>query len=81
MSLMWTLRKLVDPLEWLKEDEEKRSAREDKPGEPKDGGGGGVTIEEVPRPAESWACRICAHESTSGGYCPKCLADTMQRKR
>lgn len=80
MSLIWTLRKFVDPLAWLREDAEKRSAREDKPGEPKDGGGG-VRVEEVARPPETWACRVCSYESGSGAYCPVCLADTMQRTR
>lgn len=80
MSLLWTLRKLIDPVEWMRESEEKRSAREDKPGEPKDGGGG-ISVEDVARPAEVWACRICSHESGAGSYCAKCLADTMQRKK
>lgn len=80
MSLMWTLRKFADPLQWLRESEEKRAAREVKPGEPKDGGSD-VVLETPERPAEQWACRTCAYESGAGDYCPKCLADTMRRRR
>ena len=80
MSLIWTLRRFADPLQWLKENEDKRRARESQPGEPHDGGGG-PHVDEVPRPAEWWACRICSRHSTSGSYCPTCLADTMQRVR
>ena len=80
MSLMWTLRKLVDPVQWLRESWERRSAREDKPGEPKDGGTPALVVESIERPAEKWACRMCAYSSESGAYCPRCLADTMQRR-
>lgn len=80
MSLMWTLRKFVDPLEWRKESEEKRAARELVVEQPNDGGGG-PAVARLARPAEEWTCRICAYESAAGDYCPTCLADTMQPRR
>ena len=81
MSLMWSLKRFIDPAQWLREEWDRRSAREDKEGEPKadDPPPQLVMPEETVRVAERGACRTCAWESASGEFCPKCLADTMQR--
>ena len=79
MSLLWTLRKWIAPLA-MHEDADRRRAREAPRDEPKDGGGG-FTVEAPARPEERWACRVCGHESSTGDYCPRCVADTMVKQR
>lgn len=67
MSIVESLRKLVDPVQAQNRDEEQKNER------------------ELPRRANAgdpprFACRICGHLDTQGGYCPTCLADTMERQ-
>jgi rubrerythrin len=66
MSIVESLTKLVDPMV-ARAREEERKAERDKP-KREDAG-------DPPR----FACRVCGHEDIDGGYCPTCLADTMQR--
>ena len=65
MSIIESLVKLVDPIQAREREAEQRRARE----EPKRDHDG-----DPPR----FACRICGHESPEKGYCPDCLADTME---
>jgi rubrerythrin len=67
MSIVESLRKLVDPVQAHNQQEEQKDDR------------------ALPRRASAsdpprFACRICGHLDTQGGYCPTCLADTMQRQ-
>jgi rubrerythrin len=67
MSIVESLRKLVDPVQAENGEEEQKNDR------------------ELPRRASAsepprFACRICGYLDTQGGYCPTCLADTMERQ-
>ena len=65
MSIVESLKRLVDPVQARQLEEERRKAREqpkrDHAGDP-----------------PSFACRICGHVSADKAYCPECLADTME---
>jgi rubrerythrin len=66
MSIIESLRKLTDPVRARAAEEERRVVR------------------ELPRRAATGApphfrCRVCGQEEEQGGYCPRCLADTMKR--
>ena len=65
MSIVESLKRLVDPVQARQLEEERRKARE-QPKRDHDG--------EPPR----FACRICGHVSEDKAYCPECLADTME---
>jgi rubrerythrin len=65
MSIIESLVKLVDPIQARQQEEERRRAREDNKGD---------TSSDPPR----FACRICGHQSPDKGFCPDCLADTME---
>jgi hypothetical protein len=65
MSIIESLVKLVDPIQARQREEERRRAREDNKGD---------ASTDPPR----FACRICGHQSPDRGYCPDCLADTME---
>ena len=65
MSIVESLRKIVDPVQARQREEERKSERE----QPKREGAAG----EPPR----FVCRVCGHEDEQKGYCPSCLADTM----
>ena len=66
MSIIESLTKLVDPMVARAREEERKAERE----QPKRENAG-----DPPR----FACRVCGHEDIDSGYCPTCLADTMQR--
>jgi hypothetical protein len=66
MSIVESLRKLVEPVQAENGQQEQKN----------DG--------ELPRRASAsdpprFACRICGHLDSQSGYCPTCLADTMER--
>jgi rubrerythrin len=65
MSIVESLRKLVDPVQAENREQERKTDRE----LPKRAHAG-----EPPR----FICRICGHVDTQSGYCPTCLADTME---
>jgi rubrerythrin len=65
MSIVESLRKLVDPVEARAREEELRVTRE----QPK--------RDDAAPPL--FVCRVCGHRSADGSYCPVCLADTMER--
>ena len=65
MSIVESLKKLLDPLQARLEEQERKSLRE----QPK---------KEVPGDPPSHVCRVCGHASADESYCPKCLADTME---
>jgi hypothetical protein len=65
MSIVESLLRIVDPVQAEQREQERKVARE----QPKREHAG-----DPPR----FSCRVCALEDTQGGYCPACLADTMQ---
>jgi rubrerythrin len=68
VSIIESLKRIVDPVQARQEAEELRKQRE----QPKRDHAG-----DPPR----FACRICGHESDDKSYCPECLADTMEPLR
>jgi rubrerythrin len=64
MSIVQSLKKLVDPIRARDEAHELEKLRE----QPKRENAG-----DPPH----YRCRICEAISTDAGYCPNCLADTM----
>jgi rubrerythrin len=66
MSIVESLRKIVDPLAAKQRDEELRSERE----QPK---------REASGDPPHFACRVCGLEDEHGDYCPSCLAQTMEK--
>jgi hypothetical protein len=65
--MLWLFKRFVDPVAHRQEAEEHRrklKTREVKPAEA--------------APDVLYRCRVCELESTSGEYCPKCLAATME---
>jgi hypothetical protein len=76
VSLLWLLRRYIDPIEHRAEAEDRRRARETAPAD----GQPDATDFAIPHgdaDVGRYVCRICGHESGDGAYCPDCLADTM----
>lgn len=80
MSMLDSLWRFVDPIEFRKKQEERRQKRKVQPPGVDD------DVELPPaRPdgkAPPLVCRVCGY---SGGpehrFCPRCLAETMERRR
>ena len=66
MSIVESLKKIVDPVEARRREEELLAERE----QPKRNDDG-----DPPH----FKCRVCGLEDLESSYCPSCLADTMQR--
>jgi rubrerythrin len=64
MSILYTLKKLVDPNQARLEEAERKKRRE-------------MKKREAPGDPPVYVCRVCGARSTEGAYCPQCLADTM----
>ncbi|HLL54218.1 MAG TPA: hypothetical protein VK447_11760 [Myxococcaceae bacterium] len=82
MSILWTLRKWVDPIEHGLEEEARRRQRETLPAEPQPGDG----PEERPAaprtaPEATFRCRVCGLTARDEAFCPRFLAGTMQPLR
>ncbi|HSS40908.1 MAG TPA: hypothetical protein VLT58_19240 [Polyangia bacterium] len=69
MSIIESLVKLVDPAEALRREQELRNDRE-QPQRP-----------HASDPPQEFVCRVCDYHANEAGYCPTCLADTMQKVR
>lgn len=69
VSIVETLKKVVDPLAARNREEELKKDREQP--ERDDAGG--------PKPAH--ACRVCGYEGSDPVFCPECLAGTMRPAR
>lgn len=78
MSLLWVLRKFIDPVQHREETEELRRKREAIPPDVDPD----LLESAAPPPPKPdtrrWRCRVCGHQSGDGRYCPTCLADTMR---
>ncbi len=64
MSIVHTLKKIVDPQAAHEEEQELRKQRE----QPKRAAQGEPPVA---------VCKVCGHRGTDRTYCPECLADTM----
>ena len=67
VSIVESLKKLVDPVRARQEEEERRADRE-RPDADDDGG----------PPPPKRRCRVCGHEGPERQFCPDCLAETMR---
>lgn len=81
MSILDSLRRLVDPVEHRKQEAEKRRKREAIPPEvnPDEVD---VKLPEARAAAEPspLSCSVCGHEG-KGAFCPVCLAETMKPRK
>lgn len=66
MSIIESLTKLVDPAAARAREEELKVTRE-------------TPKRETTSTPPDLVCRICGHRSPQGPFCPKCLAETMER--
>jgi hypothetical protein len=66
VSIVESLRRLVDPVEARARQEELRIQREQ-------------PIREADGDPPSYACRVCSYRGAEPDYCPTCLAETMVR--
>ncbi|HXJ23633.1 MAG TPA: hypothetical protein VMT03_25680 [Polyangia bacterium] len=69
MSIVEKLVKVVDPAQARRREEERQKDRE----QPQRSDAGA--------PPDEYECRVCGRRDRQGGYCPSCLADTMQKAR
>jgi hypothetical protein len=83
MSIFDSLLRLVDPIAYRKKQEERRQKRKVQP----PGFDDEVDVPDAPPGGTAHAappliCRVCGY---SGGpdhrFCPRCLAETMERRR
>jgi rubrerythrin len=65
MSIVESLKKLVDPIAAREKEAELISAREQ-------------PVREDPSGPPSYECRVCGYVSNDPSYCPTCLALTMR---
>ena len=66
MSIIQTLKKIVDPARAREEAAERKAAREE------------VRQQEAGDVLPRYRCSVCGHEADQGTYCPECIADTME---
>jgi hypothetical protein len=67
VSIVESLKKLVDPVRARQEESERRTARERPDADDKGG-----------PPPPTRRCRVCGHEGPEPIFCPDCLAETMR---
>ena len=82
MSILDSLLKWIDPIEFRKTTAERRRKRKAQPPGNDDEVDVALPEERPMRAGAPLVCRVCGYE---GGpehrYCPRCLAETMERKR
>ncbi len=76
MSLLWTLKRFIDPKHATEEEARRRQLELTVPD--KDEGEGEVSIQVIEPPERTYQCRICRHRGPQSEFCPHCLAGTMQ---
>ncbi len=82
MSILDSLLRFVDPIHFRKKQEERRRQRKVQP--PGVDDDVAVDVPDAPpaRAAAPLVCRVCGYQ---GGpehrFCPRCLAETMERRR
>jgi rubrerythrin len=72
VSIVESLRKLVDPVQAKAEEQERKRARE----QPLREAEGGRPQDEPASPPLA-RCRVCGREDSAPRFCPECLAETM----
>jgi rubrerythrin len=66
MSIVESLKKLVDPVAARVAEEQRRKQREQ------------PTRDDAGPPPANYACRICGYRGSEPEFCPTCLAGTMR---
>ena len=79
MSLLWSLRKIID-IEFRAGGEEGKTLREESPA-PVPGGTGGVPRWMRPETSRRMRCRLCGWAASNTAFCHECHAETMERVR
>lgn len=81
MSILHSLLRYIDPIGFRQKQEERRRERE---AVPPDLEGDDIGL-PPPRPDaahQPLVCRLCGHRGgAEHRYCPRCLAETMERRR
>lgn len=80
MSLMWTLRRWIDPSQRAEEEDRKRKLEAPLPDQP-GGDGDPPPLDRPPRKHTRFRCRTCGLESEDAEFCMQCLAATMEPVR
>jgi len=65
MSIVHTLKKVVDPARAREEQAEQEKRQQER-------------RQQGAAEPELYHCRVCGREVAQGGYCPDCLSDTMR---
>jgi hypothetical protein len=82
MSMLHLLRKWIDVIEYRKVEEEKKRKREVRPVEGDDDFVGVLVEPPGPGKPPTLTCRVCGYQAeTRHPYCPRCLAETMEKRR
>jgi hypothetical protein len=82
MSMLHLLRKYIDSIQFRQVEEESRRKREVKPPESDDDFVGVLPPPPAVKGAPLLTCRVCGYQAeTRHPYCPRCLAETMERRR
>jgi hypothetical protein len=75
MLIIYPLLRLIDPIQYRKQQEDRRRKRETPPDVDPDDVELELPVQAVRREKER-VCRVCSHRGT-GPFCPHCLAETM----
>jgi rubrerythrin len=82
MSVLDSLLRFIDPIEFRKVKEERRRKRQAQPPGADDDLDVAMPAERPQHAGAPLVCRVCGY---SGGpehkFCPRCLAETMERRR
>jgi rubrerythrin len=65
MSIVESLKRLVDPVQVQREEAQRQSEREQ-------------PLREAEGDPPLYACRVCGYQGTDAMFCPDCLAGTME---
>jgi hypothetical protein len=76
MSLMWTLRRLIDPA--AREEDGDREQQLRRAPSPVATGPGASPVWTPPRHARWGQCRVCARYVKDSRFCTACLAETVK---
>jgi hypothetical protein len=82
MSILHSILRFIDPIQHRQQEQDKRRKREVTPPE----ADGDEVVAPPPRPPGARVpllrCRVCRYQAeTRHPFCPRCLAETMERPR
>ena len=77
MSILYLLRKYVDPIQFQQQEEEKRRKLETRQAEEAGDDGEGEGKGAAAGRGARYCCRVCGYDGREPDFCPHCLAGTM----